>query len=197
MTCALCGISLTGENASREHVFPNAIGGRKSVGNFLCRACNNRTGTEWDNELVRQLRPLCTMLNVRRARRRNLPFVVETVSGRKLAVNPDGSMIIEKPRFEEQELDGKTVVKIHARTTRELRRELRKLTKRHGEIDVDKVVRAGRGRAETGVFERTLRDFAQRRWASRESIDDRVLSRDGLRQRASISVIARRRNAIS
>ena len=141
MTCALCGISLTGENASREHVFPIAIGGRKSVGNFLCRACNNRTGTAWDNELVRQFRPLCTMLNVRRARRRNLPFVVETVSGRKLAVNPDGSMTIEKPRFEPQELDGKTVVKIHARTTRELRRELRKLTKKHPQIDVDELVR--------------------------------------------------------
>ena len=139
--CALCGSSLTCDNASREHVFPIAIGGRKSVGNFLCRACNNRTGTEWDNELVRQFRPLCTMLNVRRARRRNLPFVVETVSGRKLAVNPDGSMTIERPRFEPQELDGKTVVKIHARTTRELRSMLSGLKKKHPQIDVDELVR--------------------------------------------------------
>ena len=81
------------------------------------------------------------MLNVKRTRRRNLPFVVETVSGRKLAVNPDGSMTIEKLRFEKKELDGKTVVNIHARTMRELRRELRKLAKKRREIDVDEVVR--------------------------------------------------------
>ena len=140
-TCGLCGTALTGENSSREHVFPIAIGGRKSVCNFLCRACNNRAGTEWDYELVRQLRPLCTMLNIRRTRRRNLPFVVETVSDRKLAVHPDGSMTIAEPRPEMQEVDGKTVVKVRAGTTRELRRKLRKLTKNHREIDVDELMK--------------------------------------------------------
>lgn len=39
--CAVCGTSLVEENASREHVFPNAIGGRKKVRSFLCAACNN------------------------------------------------------------------------------------------------------------------------------------------------------------
>ena len=141
MTCALCGTSLTGENASREHVFPNAIGGRKSVGNFLCVTCNSKTGSEWDDELVRQFKPLCTMLNVTRARGRNRQFVVESVSGRRLAIKSDGSMTIEKPRFEAQELDGKTVVKIQARTMRELRSMLSGLKKKHPQIDVDEVVR--------------------------------------------------------
>ena len=141
MTCALCGTSLTGENASREHVFPNAIGGRKRVGNFLCVTCNSRTGSEWDDELVRQFKPLCTMLNVTRARGRNRQFVVESVSDRRLAISPDGSMTIEKPRFEEQELDGKTVVKIQARTRRELRSMLSGLKKKHPQIDVDELVR--------------------------------------------------------
>ena len=92
MTCALCGRSLTDKNKSREHVFPNALGGRKTVRNFICVKCNSRTGSDWDDELVRQLRPLCTMLNVNRARGRNRQFVVETLSDRKLVVNPDGSM---------------------------------------------------------------------------------------------------------
>ena len=140
-TCALCGTSLTSENASKEHVFPNAIGGRKSIANFLCVACNSRTGSEWDDELVRQLRPLCTMLNVKRAHGRNRQFVVETLSGRKLAVNPDGSLTIARRRPDVQKLDGKTVVKISVGTVRELRNRLSRLKKKHPEIDVDEVVK--------------------------------------------------------
>ena len=139
-TCALCGTSLTAKNASKEHVFPNAIGGRKSVRNFLCVACNSTTGNEWDNELVSQFRPLCTMLNVRRQRGENRPFDVETVGGRKLTLNPDGSMTIAEPLFE-PELDGKTGVTIHARTIPELRRMLSGLRKKNPQIDVDERVK--------------------------------------------------------
>ena len=140
-TCGLCGTALTGENASREHVIPNAIGGRKRVSNFLCVACNSRTGSEWDDELVRQLGPLCTMLNVKRAHGRNRPFVVETVSDRRLTLNPDGSMGIAVPLFEAQELAGKTTVKMHARTIRELKRMLSGLKKKHPQIDVDELMK--------------------------------------------------------
>ena len=140
-TCGLCGTALTGENASREHVIPKAIGGRKCVSNFLCVACNSRTGSEWDDELVRQLGPLCTMLNIKRAHGRNRPFVVETVSDRRLTLNPDGSMGIAVPLFEAQELAGKTTVKMHARTMRELKRMLSGLKKKHPQIDVDELMK--------------------------------------------------------
>ena len=140
-TCGLCGTALTGENSSREHVIPNAIGGRKCVSNFLCVACNSTTGSEWDDELVRQLRPLCTMLNVKRAHGRNRPFVVETVSDRRLTLDPDGSMGIAVPLFEAQELAGKTTVKMHARTMRELKRMLSGLKKKHPQIDVDELMK--------------------------------------------------------
>ena len=139
-TCGLCGTAVTGENSSREHVIPNAIGGRKRVSNFLCVACNSTTGSEWDNELIRQLRPLCTMLNVKRARGRNRPFEVETVSDRKLTLNPDGSMGIAEPLFEEQELADKTTVKMRARTMREFKRMLSGLKKKHAQIDVDELM---------------------------------------------------------
>ena len=148
--CALCGTSLTGKNATREHVFPNAIGGRKKVSNFLCIACNSTTGNEWDSELVRQFRPLCTMLNVSRERGENRRFDVETVGGKKLTLKPDGSMTIAEPLFESQELDGNTAVKIHARTIGELKGMLSGLKKKHPQIDVDEVVKqAGRVREYT------------------------------------------------
>ena len=148
MTCALCGTSLTSENASREHIIPNAIGGRKKIANFLCRACNSRTGSEWDDEFVRQLRPLCTMLNVKRAHGRNRPFVVETVSGRKLAVYPDGSLTIARQRPDVQKLGGQTVVKMSVGTVRELRNRLSRLKKKHPQIDVDEVLKRAERRRE-------------------------------------------------
>lgn len=139
--CALCGILILEENASREHVFPNAIGGRKKIRNFLCSACNSRTGHEWDNELVEQLRPLCTMLNVSREHGENRPFNVETVGGRELTLKHDGSMTIAGPRFEKEEVDGSTAVKIQARTMHELRKMLAGLKKGHPEMDVDELTK--------------------------------------------------------
>ena len=36
MACAFCAKHLTESNASKEHVIPNAIGGRKTINNFIC-----------------------------------------------------------------------------------------------------------------------------------------------------------------
>ena len=83
MACAFCAKHLTESNASKEHVIPNAIGGRKTINNFICVDCNNSTGANWDKELVSQLRPLCTMLNINRDRGSNRAFVVETINGRR------------------------------------------------------------------------------------------------------------------
>ncbi len=140
MPCAFCGATLTSRNTRREHIFQNAIGGRKTVDNFICVDCNNKAGTTWDVALIEQLRPLCTMLNIKRERDRNRPFVVDTVSGRTLTVNPDGSMTIAKPVFEERKLDGKSTIAIHARTLRELRRMVSGLKKKHPQVDVDEVI---------------------------------------------------------
>ena len=141
MPCAFCGATLTRRNTRREHVFPNAIGGRKTVNNFICFDCNSMTGADWDATLVEQLRPLCTMLNVNRSRGRNRQFVVETISDRKLAVNPDGSMTIAAPLFEKRRLDSKSEVKIHARTMREFRRMVSGLKKKHPQINVDEIMK--------------------------------------------------------
>ena len=103
--------------------------------------CNSNTGSDWDDELVRQLRPLCTMLDVNRARGRNRRFAVETLSDRKLALNPDGSMTIAEPVFETRERDGRTGVTMRARNMREMRRMVSGLKKKHPEIDVEEVMK--------------------------------------------------------
>ena len=57
--CAFrCGSRVTEDTSTKEHVVPNAIGGRKRVTGFICNSCNNQTGAVWDAELARQLNPL-------------------------------------------------------------------------------------------------------------------------------------------
>ena len=138
--CAICGTTLIKSNSSREHVIPNAIGGRKTVGNFICINCNSLTGTQWDNELVNQLKPLCTLLNIKRGRGKNQPIPVETVKGRELILNPDRSMAPLKPVIEEHDLGGKTEINIQARSKKELQEILTGLKKKHPNIDVDKLL---------------------------------------------------------
>lgn len=37
--CALCDTEITIDNDTREHVIPNAIGGRKKISGFICENC--------------------------------------------------------------------------------------------------------------------------------------------------------------
>lgn len=59
---------------------------------FTCVDCNSKTGHDWDSALVQQLRPFCTLLDISRARGQNQPLVVETLSGKALAIRRDGTM---------------------------------------------------------------------------------------------------------
>ena len=138
--CALCQTSFTAANSTKDHVIPNAIGGRKKVRNFICRRCNSKTGAKWDSELAKQLQPFSTMLNVRRERRGNQPIAVETVSGRKLTWNPDGLLTSYKPTFDQRVENDKTLITIEARSTTDLRRILTDLEQTHSEIDVEKLI---------------------------------------------------------
>ena len=118
--CALCQTLLTRDNNTREHIIPNALGGRKKIRHFICKRCNDKTGQKWDSEITTQLQPLCTMLNIVRQRGDNRSLSVETVSGRKLTLNPDGSLTIASPDFDVRTDNGKTHVAIQARSMDEL-----------------------------------------------------------------------------
>jgi len=47
--CALCDIKITKDNDTKEHIIPNAIGGRKKITGFICKDCNLRSGDEWES----------------------------------------------------------------------------------------------------------------------------------------------------
>ena len=140
MQCALCKTQLTGTNASNEHIFPNAIGGRRTVKWFICATCNSESGRKWDAELVRQLMPLCTLLDVKRSRGTNQPFVVEGIDGTKLKYHPDGSMSRAEPVCEINELEDKIEVNIKARTFKELKGMIPGIVKKHPKLSQDKLL---------------------------------------------------------
>ena len=141
MACAFCAKHFTASNTSKEHVIPNAIGGRKTVRNFICVDCNNSTGADWDNELVNQLRPLCTMLNINRDRGSNRDYAVETINDRKRIIRPDGSMTIAQPVFDKRDLGDKTEIKIQARNMKEFKSIVSGLQKQYPQIDIDEMLR--------------------------------------------------------
>ena len=117
-----CGNSLTEDTSSKEHVIPNAIGGRKKVTGFICNSCNNRTGAAWDADLASQLNPLGLLLSISRQRGEVPSQIFSTSSGGEVRLLSDGRRTIAKPSHQITTAGENTHITIHARTMRELRR---------------------------------------------------------------------------
>lgn len=132
--CALCGEPFDGRDDSREHIIPNAIGGRKKITGFLCRDCNSRTGQEWDSELGRQLNPVSNMLGIKRERGSPPSMVVNTLDGRQLRHESDGRMRRHRVEITEEEIDGKIHLNISAPSVKELRKHLPGLVRRYPQL---------------------------------------------------------------
>lgn len=132
--CALCGKPFADRDDSREHIIPNAIGGRKKIAGFLCRDCNSRTGQEWDSELGRQLNPVSNMLGIKRERGSPPAMVVDTLDGRQLRHESDGRMRRHSVEITEEEIDGKIHLNISAPSVKELRKHLPGLVRRYPQL---------------------------------------------------------------
>ena len=138
--CALCQTPLSDANRSKEHILPNAIGGRKTTNTFICRNCNSRTGEKWDSALVSQLQSFCTLLDISRAKGTNQPLDVETVSGRQLTWYPDGSLTPRKPKCEKRSVGGKIHVEIQARTIDDAKRMLTDFARGRSDVNVEQLL---------------------------------------------------------
>lgn len=119
--CALCTCDISEANNTKEHVIPNAIGGRKKLHNFICNQCNRDSGSKWDVELANQLNPLGLLFGISRERGEVPSESFETTSGSKVVLNHDGTKSLPKPEFKEEVTDSGVRVQIRARNMKEAR----------------------------------------------------------------------------
>ncbi|MDE0035691.1 MAG: HNH endonuclease [Deltaproteobacteria bacterium] len=138
--CAFCDTLLDTSNSSREHVIPNALGGHKTVNNFICVTCNSSSGATWDNDLVKQLAPLCTMLNVKRHRGINRPLLVETVEQKKILLYPDGVRTIGDPVYTERTTGNRTEISVRARSLKEAKKMVAGIKRKYPQVDIEGIL---------------------------------------------------------
>lgn len=142
--CALCDVLITEINDSKEHIIPNALGGRRTVSGFICEDCNSKSGKEWDADLARQLSFFSLYLNIRRARGEVPSQVLATIGGDRFEVFPDGHLSPATPEYKETVIEGGTSVQIKARSVKEAEKMLAGVKRKFPQVDVDQVLQRAR-----------------------------------------------------
>ena len=120
--CALCDAEITKNNYTREHVIPNAIGGRKKVKGFICKSCNSISGAEWDADLAKKLNPFSLFFRIQRKKGEVPALSFKTTGGEEYILNADGSMSLTKPVCSEQKHENGVKISIKARSKKEIKK---------------------------------------------------------------------------
>lgn len=138
--CALCDVVITAENDSKEHVIPNAIGGRKKITGFICNPCNNKSGDEWEKDLAKQLNPLSLFFRIKRERGDAPAEIFNTTGGEQYRLKADGSMEAPKPYYNEEVHETSVKININARNMKEAKTMLSGVKRKHPSVDLDELL---------------------------------------------------------
>lgn len=138
--CALCPNTLSAKNRTKEHIIPNAIGGRKKTTGFICNDCNNYLGERWDAELARQLNWFSLAVGISRERGEPPKQIVQTIDGERYWLLSDGSFTPEKSSYSEEDLGGETRINLTAKTIDEAKQRLKGIARKHPKFDVQKAL---------------------------------------------------------
>ena len=127
--CVLCQTCLIGDARSQEHVILASLGGRRATRKALCRACNSRTGHEWDAELERQLLPVSLLVFPHDHRRGRKWRRVADSQGNRLILKAGIRGGAEDPQIEIKTENGQCEPHISAPTKPRAVQEIRRLIK--------------------------------------------------------------------
>lgn len=136
--CFICGIKLDSNNSSDEHILLNALGGHLHSPALLCKKCNSLIGSEYDDELSRELNYAASYLNVPRQRGKNQ--VIHTSANEKYNLLPGGKPELKKPIVKTTKEDNKGTIEFVARNEDEAKKILKNLAKKYPQINVDEVL---------------------------------------------------------
>lgn len=137
MPCIVCGEPITSGNDSKEHVFPNSLGGRLKVRDFIHKGCNNDSGRSWDAALAEQMHALCLIFGIVRERGETPSLATTTTAGERLTIQSDGSLRLTDPTFIKTDTEQGTAISFSARDESEARDMLTGLKKKHPDLDVE------------------------------------------------------------
>ncbi len=143
--CWLCDVVITPENNSKEHIIPQAIGGRKTVSGFICKRCNNKTGAKWDSSLLKFLEFITVFVNPSRTDGKRTPAVNATGDdGLEYLVHPRSIEnplvpVMKHPHVVEKSIgEDRGIIEVTSGSEAETRAILEKMKKRkYPDIDVD------------------------------------------------------------
>ena len=135
--CALCDAEITKNNDTKEHVIPNAIGGRKKIKGFICKSCNSKSGAEWDADLANKLNPFSLSFRIQREQGEVPAQSFNTTGGEEYILNADGSKSLTKPVYSEQKYENGVKISIKARSEKELKKMRKGVIRKYSQIYPD------------------------------------------------------------
>jgi len=141
--CIGCGDPLTAANKSDAHIIPNALGGRLAPDDLICQTCNGILDRAVDNALVKAFGGVQTLIDLPRQRGKSPAIDLRTESGRRVRVQPDGSITLTEITYDETEETDRRVITIGAPTTKLTRQLLERAKKNNPELkdlDIDDIV---------------------------------------------------------
>jgi len=139
--CALCGIAIDDNNNTKEHIIPNAIGGRKKIKGFICKDCNNRSGEEWEKELAAQLNPLSLFFHVQRERGDAPAQRFETVNSKDTyLLKYDGTLQLGKPKYNEVVHEDRVEISISAPSVPDAKKMLKGVSRKYSQVNPDEII---------------------------------------------------------
>lgn len=141
VTCYICGCELTKDNASEEHIFLNAIGGRLKSKRLLCKQCNSDFGNDIDEEMAKQFNCFANMLNIKRDRGEPQAFdVIDSIDGTVYSYEPGGIPVMKVPIVDKKDAEKQIHYTIITPNIKEGRKVLKGLKRKYPEIDVEKAL---------------------------------------------------------
>ncbi|NEJ74532.1 hypothetical protein GR197_29075 [Rhizobium phaseoli] len=135
--CRGCGTTLTAQNDSAAHVFPNALGGRLKPKGIICRSCNTALDRAADNALVKAFGDWPTLLNLPRDEGEHPPKLVETRDGRRVRIEADGKITSAQVTYDVAEIEDGHQVIIAAGNMKTFRELLKRTKKQFSQLDID------------------------------------------------------------
>lgn len=137
--CFTCGVILTAENSSDEHIIPNALGGKLKLNNFLCNKCNNSFFHGIDTKLAKDCEPFANFLNI--GRDRGVPQNIKAkLNDEVYSIKPLNKPEVSKPLVETEKKGDQLAIKIKARNMKEAKKILEGLQKKYPKLDIEKAL---------------------------------------------------------